>query len=123
MSGIFTKRNKLSRSAADELNFGGTGVVLRLLTANTTFSRITGGSDGEELTLLLQQDGTGSRTATFPAAVVWVGGVAPTLATGAFDLNIIKFTKVGSTYLGVTVASQVAVASAAAAHVALAAAL
>jgi hypothetical protein len=120
---VYPKRIKLARSTADELNFGGTGTVIRMLTANTTFSRITGGQDGEQLTLILQQDGTGSRTATFPAAVVWVGGAAPTLPTGAYDAVIIHFYKVGTAYFGVTVASQVAVAANAAAHLALAAAL
>lgn len=118
---IFPKRVKLQRTTADELNFGPSGTLVKMLTANTTFSRITGGQEGEELTLILQQDGTGSRTATFPAAVVWVGGAAPTLPTATFDAVIIKFFKVGNQYFGITLTAQVATAANTAAHLALSA--
>ena len=33
--------------------------------------------------LILVQDGTGSRTATWPATVKWPSGTAPTLSTGS----------------------------------------
>ena len=41
------------------------------------------------VTLLLFQDGTGSRTATWPASIHWAGGSAPTLTTTAGQLDII----------------------------------
>jgi hypothetical protein len=54
------------------------------LTANCTLT-LTGATAGVACTmaLLLRQDGTGSRTVTWPASVEWVGGVAPTLQTAA----------------------------------------
>jgi hypothetical protein len=53
------------------------------LTGNCTFT-LTGAAAGRATTLelVLTQDGTGSRTVTWPAAVKWAGG-APTLTTTA----------------------------------------
>ena len=42
-------------------------------------------------TLLLNQDATGGRTITFPAAVKWSGGTAPTLSTTASKDNVLSF--------------------------------
>lgn len=53
------------------------------------------------LTLLVRQDATGSRTITWPAAVKWAGGSAPTLTTTAGALDIIALTThdAGTTWL------------------------
>lgn len=118
---IFPKRQRLRRFTGTDLDFGPSAVAKITLTSSPTFTRITGGSDGELLTLFVQQDGTGSRTVTWPAAVVWVGGAAPTLDTDPNDLNIIQFWKIGTTYIGLTLTAQVAAAANAAAHVALSA--
>lgn len=55
-----------------------------VLTANCTLT-LTGATAGVGCTmkLLLQQDGTGGRTVTWPGSVEWVGDEAPTLQTGA----------------------------------------
>jgi len=53
------------------------------------------------LLLVLVQDGTGSRTATWPATVKWPGGTAPTLSTGANAVDIISFYWDGTNYHGV----------------------
>ncbi len=42
---------------------------------------------GERYTLVLTQDGTGSRTMTWPAAVKWAGGTPPTLSTTAAKID------------------------------------
>jgi hypothetical protein len=54
------------------------------LTANCTIS-LAGAVAGVAcyMSVLLRQDGTGSRTVTWPASVEWVGGAAPTLQTVA----------------------------------------
>ncbi len=52
------------------------------------------------LTLKLIQDGTGTRLVTWPAAVHWSGGTAPTLTTTASKVDIIQFYYDGSTYFG-----------------------
>lgn len=53
------------------------------------------------LVLMMVQDGTGSRTATFPATVKWAGGTAPTLSTTSGDIDIISFYFDGTSYYGV----------------------
>lgn len=61
-----------------------TGYVKTItLNANCTFT-LSGATSGRatSLELVLTQDGTGSRTVTWPAAVKWAGG-APTLSTAA----------------------------------------
>ena len=50
--------------------------------------------------LMLKQDGTGGRTATFPATVMWSGGVAPTLTTDADALDACSFYWNGTNYIG-----------------------
>ena len=111
MSGIFPKRSRLRRSTDTELDFTVNARIKQTLTANTTFSRIFGGEDGEELTFFVQQDGTGNRTVTWPTAVVWMGGSAPTLDTEAIVLNIIKFWKFGATYIGQSTTASAAAAA------------
>lgn len=46
---------------------------------------------GQILRLVVCQDGTGSRTLTWPAAVVWAGGSAPTLTTTASKCDVLTF--------------------------------
>ena len=53
------------------------------------------------LLLVMKQDGTGSRTATWPATVKWPGGTAPTLSTAANSVDIISFYYDGTNYYGV----------------------
>ena len=54
------------------------------------------------LVLVLKQDGTGSRTATWPESVMWPSGTAPTLSTGANDVDIVCFFYDGTNYFGNT---------------------
>jgi len=64
------------------------------LTANCTFTMPSGSTlqPGSSLTLILTQDGTGSRTGAF-TSVKWAGGTAPTLTTTASTgVDIITFT-------------------------------
>lgn len=60
------------------------------LTANCTFTFPTAGA-GKSFSLLLRQDGTGSRTVTWPAAVKWASGTAPTLTTAASGRDYFAF--------------------------------
>lgn len=69
------------------------------LTGNCTFSFTSPGGPAS-LTLVLTQDATGSRTATWPAAVKWPSGVAPTLSTGNGDVDIVTFLFDGTNYYG-----------------------
>jgi len=53
------------------------------------------------LLLVLKQDSIGSRTATWPASVLWAGGTAPTLSTGADAVDIVSFYYDGTNFYGV----------------------
>ena len=63
------------------------------LTDNCTFTFSNPPATGKagSFTLILKQDGTGSRTTTWPASVDWAGGTAPTLSSGATDVDILTF--------------------------------
>ena len=47
---------------------------------------------GQRYTLWIKQDGTGTRTLTWPAYMIWDGGSAPTLATTGGNYDCIVFT-------------------------------
>ncbi len=66
------------------------------LTANCTFTFSNPPASGTSgaFTLFLNQDGTGSRTATWPNSVKWAGGTAPTLTTTASRTDILVFTTI-----------------------------
>jgi len=76
------------------------------LTADCTFTFSTPPASGTAgtITLILIQDGTGSRTVTWPASVHWPSGTAPTLTTTATTgTDILTFitTDAGTTWRGV----------------------
>jgi hypothetical protein len=60
------------------------------LTADCAFTFPAAGA-GKSFSVRLVQDGTGSRTATWPAAVKWDGGTAPTLSTAASAVDTLWF--------------------------------
>jgi hypothetical protein len=53
---------------------------------------------GQEINILLQQDSAGNRSVTWPAAVKWATGVAPTLQTDASAVDMFTF-RYDGTYL------------------------
>ncbi|MDP3726432.1 MAG: hypothetical protein Q8R36_04520 [bacterium] len=65
------------------INLNSGNVFKITLTGNCTFTfsnpAVTGRASS--FTLILIQDGTGSRLATWPASVDWAGATAPTLTT------------------------------------------
>lgn len=74
-------------------------VQILTLTGNCTFTFPTAVA-GESFILLLKQDGTGSRTVTWPAAVKWPGGTAPTITSTASKLDKYIFTSDGTSWFG-----------------------
>ena len=74
------------------------------LTGNCTFTLSNPPASGKagSLTLILVQDGTGSRNVTWPASVKWPNGNAPTLTTTASAVDIIQLVTVdgGTTWYG-----------------------
>ena len=67
---------------------------------NDTFT-FTAPTNPCNILLVLKQDGTGSRAATWPGAVKWSGGSAPTLSTAGASIDIISFYYDGTNYYGV----------------------
>lgn len=67
---------------------------------NETFT-FTAPSNPCNIVLVLVQDGTGSRTATWPGAVKWPAGTAPTLSTGGGEIDMVAFYFDGTSYHGV----------------------
>ncbi len=74
------------------------------LTGNVTFTFSNPSASGTacNLTVKCIQDGTGSRTITWPASVDWAGGTAPAESTGANDVDMFTFVTDdgGTTWLG-----------------------
>ena len=67
---------------------------------NDTFT-FTAPTNPCNIILVLIQDGTGGRTATWPGAVKWPGGTAPTLSTGSAAVDLVAFYFDGTSYHGV----------------------
>lgn len=80
------------------------GNVQQLTLATNTTLALTGATNGTacSISLYVVQDGTGSRTITWPSSVKWPLGVVPTLSTGAskIDLIILETLDGGTTWYG-----------------------
>lgn len=85
------------------LSLANGNVITLTLSANCTLTFPTVANDGAySFTLVLTQDGTGSRLVTWPASVKWAGGTVPTLSTAAGKVDVFTFITVngGTTWLG-----------------------
>lgn len=69
------------------------------LTGNVTLS-FSNTKSGAAYTLILKQDATGSRTVTWPAAVKWPSGTAPTITVTANAVDIVTLVFDGTDYYG-----------------------
>ena len=79
-----------------------TGTVQILtLTGNCTFTFPTAVA-GKSFLLMLKQDATGSRTATWPATVKWPSGTAPTITATASKMDVYSFVSDGTYWYGAT---------------------
>lgn len=80
------------------------GVQLLTMNSNTALTFINPLATSISCSFMLKviQDGTGSRTVTWPASVKWAGGVAPVISTGANKVDIFSFntTDNGTTWHG-----------------------
>lgn len=95
----FTETDNGNSSTADTIDWTLSNKQKSTLTGNCTFT-FTAPPGPCSLILKLVQDGTGSRTVTWPATVHWSGGTAPTLTTTASKVDIITFYWDGTTYFG-----------------------
>ena len=83
-----------------EVNLANGNILELTLTDNCTLSFSNPPASGKagSVTLILHQDGDGSRTVTWPDSVTWASGTAPTLSTTASAIDIIQlFTTDGGT--------------------------
>lgn len=67
------------------------------MTGNTTLT-LSGGKEGHTYTLITKQDGTGSRTLTWPASTIWPGGVDGVATSGANSIDVWGFYFDGTAY-------------------------
>lgn len=86
-------------STAYTIDLANGSVQILTLTGNCTFTFPTA-TAGKSFILLLKQDGTGSRTATWPAAVKWPSSTAPTITSTASKGDKFVFTADGSYWWG-----------------------
>ncbi len=94
----FTETDNGNSSTSDTIDWGTSNKQKSTLTGNCTFTFTAPGGPCS-LVLKLVQDGTGSRTVTWPATVHWASGVAPVLTT-INKVDIITFYYDGTTYFG-----------------------
>ena len=68
----------------------GSSVYDETLTGAVTFT-VSGFTVGaaQEITVILRQDATGGRVVTWPTAVKWSGGTAPTFVTTASTITVV----------------------------------
>lgn len=80
-------------------------VTLTENVTDITFANNNPDSDfSSSVTLRMIQDGTGGRTVTWPAAIIWPGGSSPTVTSTANAIDLYGFTTydAGSTWYGFT---------------------
>ena len=86
----------LSFDATQDWALTANQVATLTLTANTTFDAPTQMVDGAFYSLIMIQDGTGGRTASWNAVFKWAGGSAPTLTTTASAKDILVWRSDGT---------------------------
>lgn len=86
-------------STAITLDLANGTVQIITLTGNCTYTFPTATS-GKSFMLLQKQDGTGSRTVTWPAAVKWPSATAPTITSTASKGDKFVFTADGTYWWG-----------------------
>lgn len=87
-------------STADTINWTTGNFHKSTMTGNCTYT-FTSPTNVGRYQLMLVQDATGSRIATWPASVKWPSGTAPTLSTAASSIDIITFYFDGTNFYGV----------------------
>lgn len=101
---LAAERDDGNSSTAKTIDWSEGNVHKLTLTGNCTLTftdptyHSGGGTTSTVLTIKLIQDGTGSRTVTWPASVKWPGGTAPTLTTTAGAEDLVNLIFDGTNY-------------------------
>lgn len=77
-----------------DLNNGNVHSITLTGAATLTFDNPVATGDSSSFTLIVKQDGTGSRLITWPGSVAWAAATAPTLTTTADRFDVLAFTTV-----------------------------
>lgn len=93
------KVNTANTGTAYTINLSDGTIQILTLTGNCTFTFPTA-TAGKSFMILLKQDGTGSRTVTWPASVKWPSAAAPTVTSTASKLDKFVFTADGTNWYG-----------------------
>lgn len=106
IGGVHKRYDTNSGSGAQTIDFNSStsAVVARQFTAsggNATLTFSNAPKAGTLVIITIIQDGTGSRTITWPASVKWSGGTAPTLTTTASKRDVFAFMYDGSNYYNI----------------------
>jgi hypothetical protein len=79
-------------STAFTINCNSSNVFRVLMNGNVATLTISNPNDGQTVVLRLTQDGTGTRTMTWPAAVKWPNAIAGILSTAINSVDILTMT-------------------------------
>lgn len=93
---VYSIGNSGSGTVTPDLQNGNVQTITA--TGNFTLALPTSVAAGGSMTIIITQDGTGSRTCTFNASYKFAGG-AKTLSTGAGDIDIVSIFYDGTNYL------------------------
>ena len=85
-------------STAYTIDLANGTVQILTLTGNCTYT-FPAATAGKSFILIQKQDGTGSRTVTWPASVKWPGGTAPTITSTASKADKFIFTADGTNWV------------------------
>jgi hypothetical protein len=88
-------------STAITLNLANGTVQIITLTGNATIT-MPAAVSGKSFLMMLRQDATGSRTATW-STVKWAGGTAPTITSTASRMDMFSFFSDGTNWYGATI--------------------
>ena len=89
-------------STAYTIDLANGSIQILTLTGNCVYTFPTA-TAGKSFLLIQKQDGTGSRTVTWPAAVKWPSSTAPTLTATASKADVFAFTADGTNWFGRTI--------------------
>ncbi len=104
VNGYTEGANVANTGTAYTINITEDTVQILTLTGNCTYT-FPAAAVGKSFLLVQKQDATGSRTATWPAAVKWPSSTAPTLTSTANKADVFAFTSDGTNWYGRTIGS------------------
>lgn len=97
--GAYTKVESASSSSGTlTIDCDTSNVFTVTMTENVSSLVLNNIGSGQTINVLLTQDGTGSRTMSWPASFKWPSGAAPSLSTGAGDVDLLTATRVGASW-------------------------